>query len=52
MNEVVGRFSEITINDSGNRLINVCKQHGLRICNTFFDHKNIHRFTWKRPSLG
>jgi len=32
--------------------INLCKQHDLEICNTFFEHKNMHRYIWEKPSLS
>jgi hypothetical protein len=47
LDEVVGRFGETTVN--GDIIINAYKQHDLRICNTFFEHKNIHRYTWEKP---
>ncbi|KAF2886806.1 hypothetical protein ILUMI_19368 [Ignelater luminosus] len=50
--EVVGKHREDMVNDNGQRLINISKQHALRINNTFYSHKNIHWDTWERPSLN
>jgi hypothetical protein len=40
------------VNDNGDRLISLCKQYNLKISDTFYDHKNIHKFTWGRPTLN
>jgi hypothetical protein len=50
--EVVGRPREICQNDNGVRLIYLCAQFKLRIANTFFKHKDFHKFTWERPSMN
>jgi hypothetical protein len=51
-NSVVGRPREICQNDNGVRLIYLCAQFKPRIANTFFKHKDIHKFTWERPSMN
>lgn len=43
---VVGPFGEINTNDNGERLIEMCQQHLLRITNGYFRHKDIHTYTW------
>jgi hypothetical protein len=50
--EVVGRHGETCQNDNGERLIDLCAQFKLRITNMFFKHKDIHKFTWERPSMN
>ena len=50
--DVVGKFGEEVVNNNGERLIEFCKQHKLRIYNSFFQHKEIHKFTWERPSIN
>lgn len=45
-NHVVGEFGESTENDNGKRLISVCEQNQLKILNGFFQHRDIHKFTW------
>lgn len=47
---VVRKYGENTRNDNGNRLIDFCRLNGLIIANTFFDHKDIHKYTRKAPS--
>lgn len=47
---VVGNCGETERNDNGNRFIQICEQMDLRIENTFFDHKKIHKFTWHNES--
>jgi hypothetical protein len=46
--KIVGRYGEDTINDNGNRLINICNQNNLRIMNGFFQHRDIHKYTWSQ----
>jgi len=46
----VRRFGEITVNDSGDKLINIWKQHDLKICNIYFEHKYVYRYTWERQA--
>ena len=47
---VVGQFGEITVNNSGERIIETCQQYGLKIANGWFEHKNIHRYTWTQST--
>ncbi|GBM35844.1 Craniofacial development protein 2 [Araneus ventricosus] len=44
--KVVGNFGVTEINNNGRRLIDVCEEFGLKIQNTFFDHEDIHKYTW------
>lgn len=48
---VVGPFGEDNINDNGERLIDICEQNSLKILNGFFQHKEIHKYTWHKDSL-
>ena len=50
--KVVGPFGEETVNDNGNRIIDLCDQNELRILNGFFQHRDIHKFTWVQPTRG
>ena len=45
---VVGNFGEDMVNDNGEKLIELCTQTSLKIWNGFFDHKNIHKYTWEQ----
>ncbi|XP_018898500.1 craniofacial development protein 2 [Bemisia tabaci] len=50
--KIVGPFGEATLNDNGNRIIDVCEQRGLKVLNGFYQHKDIHKFTWVQPTRG
>ncbi|XP_030749716.1 craniofacial development protein 2-like [Sitophilus oryzae] len=43
---IVGRHGENTLNNNGQRLIELCEQHKQKILNGFFQHKDIHKYTW------
>ena len=45
---LVGNFGEDMANDNGERLIELCTQTSLNICNEFFNHKNIHKYPWEQ----
>ncbi|KAF8767856.1 Craniofacial development protein 2 like protein [Argiope bruennichi] len=44
--KIVGKFGDKEINNNGRRLIDVCEEFKLKIQNTFFDHEDIHKYTW------
>ena len=44
-NQIVGPYGETRINDNGERLIDLCESHNLRIMNGYFKHKMIHKYT-------
>ena len=50
--KVVGPFGEDAVNDNGDRLIEICSQMEMRILNGFFQHKDIHKYTWVQPTRG
>jgi len=43
----VGTNGEATLNNNGRKLIDFCTSNNLNIMNTFFKHKEIHKFTWE-----
>ena len=47
---IVGNFGEDTVNNNGERLIELCTQTSLKIWNGFFNHKNIHKYTWEQQT--
>lgn len=47
---VVGKFGERELNDNGGRLIEICEQFSLKITNTFFQHRDIHKYTWQQDT--
>lgn len=49
---VVGMHGEEVKNNNRERLISLCEQHKLKIMNGFFDHKEIHKYTWYYHSRG
>jgi PII-like signaling protein len=49
---VVGNFGEDMVNDNGERLIELCTQTLLKIWNGFFNHKNIHKYTWEQHTTN
>lgn len=51
-NGVMGQFGDPEINDNGERIIELCAQNSFSIWNTWFSHKEVHRYTWTRPTLG
>ena len=43
--DAMGKHGEEVENDSGRRLLRFCVENELRIMNTHFEHKKIHKFT-------
>jgi len=43
---VVGNFGEDRVNNNSERLIELCTKTSLKIWNVFFNHKDIHKYTW------
>ena len=43
--EVVGPYGEDRVNGTGERLIELCEQHSLRITNEVYQHKDIHTYS-------
>jgi hypothetical protein len=48
--KAVGKFVEEIKNDNGDRLTSICEQFELKIDNSFFEHRNIHRYTWTKKT--
>ncbi len=45
---VVGKSEVEGVNENGEHLVDVCTERGLFLANTFFQHKVIHWYTWRR----
>ncbi|MEL7177812.1 MAG: reverse transcriptase domain-containing protein [Pseudomonadota bacterium] len=45
---VVGKWGVAGVNENGEYLVNICAERGLFLANTCFEHKMIHRYTWRR----
>jgi hypothetical protein len=48
--QTVGRYGEEELNNNGERLKEICDYNNLKINNTFFEHRDIHKFTWTQKS--
>ena len=45
--EVIGKQGEAVENGNGKRLLQFCAEIDLVVTNTWFQHKDIHEFTWE-----
>jgi len=43
---VIGPHAIGEMNDNGQRLLDACSAHGLSIGGTYYQHKDIHKYTW------
>ncbi|XP_044757727.1 craniofacial development protein 2-like [Coccinella septempunctata] len=48
--QIVGPYGEDTRNDNGNRLITLCEQNDVKIMNGYYQHRDIHKYTWIQPT--
>ena len=46
---VLGCHGEDVRNESGERLLRFCTVNELMVTNTWYSHKNIHKYTWMCP---
>jgi hypothetical protein len=44
--KTIGRNGKPTINNNGRKLTDFCAYQDTRIMNSFFKHKDIHKYTW------
>lgn len=47
--ETIGPFGSGKLTDNGERLLHLCLTNEMKIMNTFFKHKRIHKTTWTSP---
>jgi exonuclease III len=45
--KIVGTNDKPTVNNNGKKLRDFCTFNNMRIMNSFFKHKDIHKFTWQ-----
>ena len=45
---IVGKWGVPGVNENGECLVDLCSERGLFLSNTYFEHKLIHRYTWRR----
>ena len=48
---VIGKHRVTGLNKNGRYLLQLCCSNGFRIMNTFFQHREAHKYTWYRPSM-
>ena len=48
---VIGKHGVTGLNENGRYLLQLCCSNGFRIINTFFQHREVHKYTWYRPSM-
>ena len=48
---VIGKHGVTGLNVTGRYLLQLCYSNGLRIMNTFFQHGEVHKYKWYRPSM-
>ena len=49
---VIGIYGEEMRNNNGRRMLDFCLLHDLIVTNTFYQHRNIHKFTREQPNRG
>ena len=49
-NNVIGRQGDKDLNNQGRQLLDFCATGSLSIMNTFYHHKNIHKYTWYKAT--
>ena len=49
---VIGRHGVAGANENSRYLLQLCCDNGLSIMNRFFQHRDIHKYTWNRPNKG
>ena len=49
---VIGRQGDPAFNENGRYLLQLCCSNGLCIMNTFFQHRDVQKHTWNRPSMA
>ena len=49
---VIGRHGDPAFDENGQYLLQLCCSNGLCIMNTFFHHRDIHKYIWYRPSMA
>ena len=48
---VIGKHGVTGLNENGRYLLQLCCSNKFRIMNTFFQHREVHKDTWYRPSM-
>ena len=48
---VIGKHGVTGLNEDGRYLLQLCCSNGLRIMNTFFQHREVYKYTCYRPNM-
>ena len=48
---VIAKHRVTGFRENGRHLLQLCCRKGLRIMNTFFQHREVHKYMWYRPSM-
>ena len=48
---VIRKHGVTGLNENGRYLLRLCCSSGLRIMNSFFQHREVHKYTWYRSSM-
>ena len=49
---VIGRHGDPAFNENGRCSLQLCCSNGLCIMNTFFQYRDVHKYTWYKPSMA
>ena len=49
---MIGRHGDPTFYENGRYLLQLCYSNGLCIMNIFFQLREVHKYTWYRPSMA
>ena len=49
---VIGEYGVPGVNESGEWMIDWCMQYEMTVCNTLFNKRDVHKFTWVRRVRG
>ena len=50
--EVIDRHGKAAMNGNGQKLLRLCAMNELVVLNTFYQHRDIHKFTWESKGRG
>ena len=48
---VIRKHGVTGLSENGRYLLQLCSSYGPRIMNTFFQHREVHKYTWYRPNI-
>ena len=49
---IIGEFGVNGVNDSGERMVEMCSECGMSVGNTYFKKRRVHKYTWERQIRG